>query len=92
MKHKIDALDKENFTYSYKVIEGDIPEKIETISHEIKIEPTAEGGSKVKNVTKYHPKPGAAIKEEDFKAAREEALGVLKVVDAYLVANPDAYA
>ncbi|XP_061369348.1 major allergen Pru ar 1-like [Gastrolobium bilobum] len=93
LKHRIDAIDKENLTYSYAVIEGDaVLEKVESVSHEIKFEPDTKGGCKVKNVSKYHPKAGVEIKEEDFKASREEGSAILKVVDAYLVANPEAYA
>ncbi|XP_045788595.1 major allergen Pru ar 1-like [Trifolium pratense] len=93
VKHRIDAIDKENLIYNYAVIEGDAkPEMLELVSHEIKIEPSKEGGCKIKNVSKYYPKKGFEIKEEDLKDAREEALVILKVVDAYLVANPKAYA
>lgn len=75
------------------MIEGDsVLEKVGSVSHEIKFEPSADGGCKTKNVSKYHAKPGVEIKEEDFKAASEEALALLKVVEAYLVANPEAYA
>jgi len=93
LKHRIDAIDLEKLTYSYAVIEGDAAlEKVDSISHEIKFEATEEGGCKTKNVSKYHPKEGVDVKGEDFKAAREEGLALLKVVDAYLVANPEAYA
>ncbi|TKY72552.1 Major allergen Pru ar 1 [Spatholobus suberectus] len=93
LKHRIDAIDQENLTYSYAVIEGDgALEKVDSISHEIKFEPTEKGGCKTMNVSKYHPKAGVDVKEEDFKVAREEGLALLKVVDAYLVANPEAYA
>ncbi|KAI5446476.1 major allergen Pru ar 1 [Lathyrus oleraceus] len=93
VKHRIDAIDKENLIYNYSVIDGDgKPETVELVSHEVKIEPSKEGGCKIKNVSKYHPKKGVEIKEEDLKAVREEASVVLKVVDAYLVANPEAYA
>lgn len=39
-----------------------------------------------------HPKKGVDIKEGDLKDPREEASIVLKVVDAYLVSNLEAYA
>lgn len=93
MKHRIDAIDKENLTFNYAVIEGHgKPEMLESILYEIKIEPSPEGGCKIKNVIKYHLKQEVEIKEDDFKDAMEEALIVLKIVDAYLLANPEAYA
>ncbi|RDX84738.1 hypothetical protein CR513_34167, partial [Mucuna pruriens] len=85
LKHRIEEIDQENLTYSYAVIEGDgALEKVDSISHEIKFEATENGGCKTKNVSKYHPKAGVDVKEEDFKAAKEEGLALLKalVVDA----------
>ncbi|XP_022864064.1 major allergen Pru ar 1-like, partial [Olea europaea var. sylvestris] len=92
VKHRIDALDKEKMSYSYTLIEGDaLTNILESISYEIKIESTPEGGSKGKNSSTYHTKPGVEIKEEDIKAGKEKAAGVFKAVEAYLLANPDAY-
>ncbi|KAL2506818.1 putative major allergen Pru ar 1 [Abeliophyllum distichum] len=92
VKHKIDALDKENMSYSYTLIEGDaLMNILESISYEIKIEPSSEGGTKGKNISTYNTKPGIEIKEEDIKAGKEKAAGVFKAVEAYLLANPDAY-
>jgi hypothetical protein len=92
VKHRIDGIDKDNLIYKYTVIEGDgKPEKLELVSHEVKIEPSTEGGCKIKNVSKYHPKNRVEIKEDDLKGAKEEASVILKVVDTYLVANPEAY-
>ncbi|KAL2530615.1 Major allergen Pru ar 1 [Forsythia ovata] len=92
VKHKIDALDKENMSYSYTLIEGDaLMNILESISYEIKIESSSEGGTKGKNISTYNTKPGVEIKEEDIKAGKEKAAGVFKAVEAYLLANPDAY-
>ncbi|CAA2962027.1 PR-10 type pathogenesis-related [Olea europaea subsp. europaea] len=92
VKHRIDALDKENMSYSYTLIEGDaLMNILESITYEIKIESAPEGGSKVKNTSTYNTKPGVEIKEENVKAGKEKAAGVFKAVEAYLSANPDAY-
>ena len=91
VKHRIDALDKEKMTYAYTLIEGDtLMDKIESISYEMSVEPSPDGGSIGKNVSKYKAKPGIEIKEEDVKAGKEKASGVFKAVEAYLLANPDA--
>ncbi|GMY27832.1 major allergen Pru ar 1-like [Fagus crenata] len=94
LKHRIDALDEEKLTYSYTSVEGDddLLDKIESISYEIKFEPTPGGGSKGTNVSKYHPKPGVQINEEEIKAGKEKAMAVYKGVEAYLLANLNAYA
>uniref|UniRef100_A0A5B7B3B5 Putative major allergen Pru ar 1 n=1 Tax=Davidia involucrata TaxID=16924 RepID=A0A5B7B3B5_DAVIN len=92
VKHRIDALDKDNMTYAYTLIEGDaLMDKLESISYEIKLESSPDGGCIGKNTSKYHTKPGIEIKEEDIKSGKEKAAGVFKAVEAYLLANPDAY-
>ncbi|KAF7145038.1 hypothetical protein RHSIM_Rhsim04G0229800 [Rhododendron simsii] len=92
VKHKIDALDKEKMTYAYTLIEGDaLMDKLESISYEVKFEPSPDGGCIGKNISTYHTKPGVEIKEEEIKAGKAQASGIFKAVEAYLVANPDAY-
>ncbi|KAA8527411.1 hypothetical protein F0562_034874 [Nyssa sinensis] len=92
VKHRVDGIDKENFTYSYSIIEGDaLMDILESISYEIKIEATADGGSICKNTSKYHTKGDAHITEEQIKSGKEKASGMFKAVEAYLLANPDAY-
>ncbi|KAI6692997.1 hypothetical protein NL676_020707 [Syzygium grande] len=93
VKHRVDALDKEKMTYSYSMVEGgEYADKIESISYEIKMEASPAGGCKGTNLSKYHPKPGVVINEEEIKAGKEKAMAVFKAVEAYLVANPEAYA
>jgi hypothetical protein len=93
LKHRIDALDEEKLTYSYTLIEGDeLLDKIESVSYEIKFESTPDGGSKCTKFSNYHPKPGAQINEEEINADKEKAMAVYRAVEAYLLANPKAYA
>ncbi|XP_058212557.1 major allergen Pru av 1-like [Rhododendron vialii] len=92
VKHKIDALDKEKLTYAYTLIEGDaLMDKLESISYEVKLEPSPNGGCIGKNISTYHTKPGVEIKEEEIKAGKAQASGIFKAVEAYLIANPDTY-
>ncbi|KAL3508136.1 hypothetical protein ACH5RR_033518 [Cinchona calisaya] len=93
VKHRIDALDKENFYYAYTLIEGaGLMDKIESVSYEMKIEGSPEGGSIVKNTRTYHTKPGSEMNEEEIKAGMQKAAGIFKLLEAYLLANPEAYA
>uniref|UniRef100_A0A6N2KPY7 Bet v I/Major latex protein domain-containing protein n=1 Tax=Salix viminalis TaxID=40686 RepID=A0A6N2KPY7_SALVM len=55
-------------------------------------EATPEGGCKGTFVSKYFPKQGAEIKEEEIKEGKEKAAALYKVVEDYLVANPQACA
>ncbi|KAG5555179.1 hypothetical protein RHGRI_012648 [Rhododendron griersonianum] len=89
VKHKIDAVDKENFTYSYSIIEGDALDGFESISYHIKIVPSPDGGSIFKTRSIYCPKGDNKITEEEIKSGKDKASIIFKAVEAYLLANPD---
>ena len=92
MKQKVEALDKENFVYSYSVIEGDaLMNTLEKITYETKLELSADGGSVCKTTSKYYTIGDFELKEEGIKAGKGKALGMFKAVEAYLLENPDAY-
>ena len=92
MKHRIDEIDNANFTYAYTLIEGDaISETLEKIAYEIKLVASPDGGSILKSTSKYHTKGDHEIKEDQIKTGKEKASGLFKAVEAYLLANPDAY-
>uniref|UniRef100_A0A5B6YZ61 Putative major allergen Pru ar 1 n=1 Tax=Davidia involucrata TaxID=16924 RepID=A0A5B6YZ61_DAVIN len=92
VKHRVDGIDKENFTYSYSIIEGDaLMGMLESINYEIKIVASPDGGSICKTSSKYHTKGDAKITEEHIKSGKEKASGMFKAVEAYLLANPNAY-
>jgi len=91
VKQRVDAIDKENLTYSYSVVEGDALHGLfESISYHIKVVPTPEGGSICKNRSIYTTKGDAQVSEEEIKAGKEKASGMFKAIEAYLLANPDA--
>ncbi|KAK6278532.1 hypothetical protein POUND7_018799 [Theobroma cacao] len=92
MKQKVEALDKENFVYSYSVIEGDaLMNMLEKVTYETKLEPSPAGGSVCKTTSKYYTIGDFELKEEGIRAGKEKAMGMFKAVEAYLLANPDAY-
>ncbi|KAD5803243.1 hypothetical protein E3N88_14603 [Mikania micrantha] len=91
-KHKIDEVDEKTFTYKYTLIEGNgISDKIEKVCYDIKFEGSADGGSISKMTTTIYTYGDFEIKEEELKAGKEKVLGLYKVVEAYLIKNPDAY-
>ena len=93
VKNRIDELNEKTYSYKYTVIEGDaLADKLELIVHEVQFEATVEGGSENKMTTKYHTKGDVVIKEEEIKADKEKVLSMYKVVEGYLLQNPDAYA
>ena len=80
LKHKIEGIDKENFTYSYSVIEGDaLMDTLEKISYEIKLMPSPNGRSICKSACKYHTKGDIEIKEDEIKGSKEiKSLGIVQ--------------
>ncbi|KAJ0511363.1 putative Bet v I/Major latex protein [Helianthus annuus] len=91
-KHQIDEVDEKAFTYKYTLIEGNgISDKIEKVSYDIKFEGSPDGGSISKMTTTIYTHGDFEIKEEELKAGKEKVLGPYKVVEAYLLKNPDAY-
>ncbi|KAJ7955170.1 Major allergen d 1 [Quillaja saponaria] len=91
-KEKIEAIDKENFTNLSSITEGDVlNERLEKVTYGKKIIATPDGGSIVKNTSKYFTKGDAGVKEEGVKAGQQRIDGLFKLIEAYLLANPDAY-
>ena len=50
-----------------------------------------DGGSILKNTSTYYTKGDHVITDEQIKVGKEKSIALFKVVEAYLVANPDAY-
>ncbi|KAL0414202.1 UNVERIFIED_CONTAM: Major allergen Pru ar 1 [Sesamum radiatum] len=91
VKHRVDAIDKENLTHSYTIIEGDaLAGVLESITYHVKIVPTEDGGCICKNRSIYHTNGDVEIKEENIKEGKEKAVQMFKAIEAYLQANPDA--
>ncbi|KAF7850820.1 hypothetical protein BT93_L4980 [Corymbia citriodora subsp. variegata] len=87
-KHKIDALDVENFYCKYTLIESDIKfDKIDFIVYEVKFT-LADGGCLCKMSSDYHVMEGAELKEDDIKQGKDRAMGLFKTVEEYLLENP----
>ncbi|XP_010023669.1 pathogenesis-related protein STH-2-like [Eucalyptus grandis] len=93
LKHKIDALDSDNLVCKYTLIEGDVIfDRIESVVYEVKFEASSNGGCICKMSSEYHTKAGVELKQEEIKQGKEKAIGLYKVVEEYLSANPNVYA
>ncbi|KAG8369797.1 hypothetical protein BUALT_Bualt14G0051000 [Buddleja alternifolia] len=91
VKHRFDAIDTENLTHSYSIIEGDaLMGVLESITYHVKIVPTEDGGCICKNRSIYHTKGDVhEITEDKIKEGKEKAMAMFKAIEAYLHANPD---
>ncbi|XP_042054603.1 major allergen Pru ar 1-like [Salvia splendens] len=90
-KHRVEAIDKENLTHTYSIIDGDaLAGVLESITYHIKIVPTEDGGSICKNRSIYNTKGDVEINEEKIKEGKEKAMAMFKAIEAYVQANPDS--
>uniref|UniRef100_A0A5B7CCJ2 Putative major allergen Pru ar 1-like n=1 Tax=Davidia involucrata TaxID=16924 RepID=A0A5B7CCJ2_DAVIN len=93
VKHQIDELNEETCMFNYTLIEGDaLKGNLEKISYEVKFVASPDGGTISKMTSKYYTVGDVVISEEEIKAGKEKAMGMYKVVENYLIQNPDAYA
>ncbi|KAL7618735.1 major allergen Pru ar 1 [Lactuca sativa] len=92
VKHHVDEVDENTLTYKYSLIEGmGISDKVEKVSYDIKFEATPDNGTISKMTTTIYTHGDFELKEEELNAGKEKVLGLYKVVEAYLLENPDAY-
>ncbi|EYU43989.1 hypothetical protein ABFS83_07G010000 [Erythranthe nasuta] len=92
VKHRIDAVDEENYYCKYTLIEGDaLMGKLDHIVYEVKFEAYGYGGCLCKITSEYYTIENVEIKEEDIEQGKDRAIGMYEVVEAYLLAHPHAY-
>ncbi|CAK9160651.1 unnamed protein product [Ilex paraguariensis] len=92
VKYRIDELNEKTYTYNYTLVGGDSMEaKLQKITYEIKFEQASDGGSISRVTSNYYTDGDFVLKEEDIKAGKEKVMAMYKVVEAYLLQNPDAY-
>ncbi|XP_031264471.1 major allergen Pru av 1-like [Pistacia vera] len=88
LKQKVDALDKESFSFSYTIFEGEILDnKFEKICHESKWESSPNGGSIFKSTAKFYTLPGFEGAENFISNEKQRAIALIKAVEAHLQAN-----
>ncbi|GFP83430.1 major allergen pru ar 1 [Phtheirospermum japonicum] len=93
LKHRVDAIDTENCTTKYSLIEGGwLDDKLESIDFDVKFVESGDGGCVIKINGEYHTKGDAILKDDDIKAGKEKAKGFYIAADEYLFANPNVCA
>ncbi|KAK7303741.1 hypothetical protein RJT34_14654 [Clitoria ternatea] len=89
LKHRIDEVDNNNLVCKYTMIEGDpLGDKLESIAYEVKFEVNSDGGCLCKMTSKYNGIGEFEVTEEEIKEGRETSIGIYRVVEAYLMENP----
>ncbi|KAK1294691.1 hypothetical protein QJS10_CPA16g01594 [Acorus calamus] len=67
-------------------------EKYESSNYEMRFEPTTEGGCVCKMVGTFNAYTEEGFTEDDINVGKNGVFGMYKSVEAYLIANPEAYA
>ncbi|GJY52574.1 root allergen protein-like protein [Tanacetum coccineum] len=91
-KHRIDEIDKSNFSYSYTFFEGDnLMGILDSITHHVNIEPSADAGTLFKQRIIYNCKGDDKPSIETLNFERELYEKTYKALEAYAVAHPETY-
>ncbi|XP_071729784.1 root allergen protein-like [Rutidosis leptorrhynchoides] len=91
-KYKIDAIDVSNFSFSVKFFEGDILMDImESITHHVKILPSADAGSVFMQTIVYNCKGNDKPSKEALNFEKEIYEKPYKALEAYAIAHPETY-
>ncbi|KAI3414374.1 Bet_v_1 domain-containing protein [Psidium guajava] len=90
-KHRIDALDADNFRCKYTLIEGDVLSNgLKSVVYEVEFVDDGNGGSICKMSSDYCSERDIKFREEDIEAGKDIAMELYRAVEAYLLANPTA--
>lgn len=86
-------LDNENHIFKYSVIDGGlIGTRLKSYSFEVKIVPEADGKSFGKVAVEYETLDETDLTEEERSKIKGGVFMLMKGVEVFLLANPDAYA
>ncbi|KAM0954467.1 putative Bet v I/Major latex protein [Dioscorea sansibarensis] len=92
IKERLDFVDLEKFESKHSLVEGgELGKKLEAATTEYKFTPSSTGGCAVKMVMTYKLLPGVEVTDEEEKA-KGAVTAIVKAAEAYLIANPNAYA
>ncbi|KAL0286599.1 UNVERIFIED_CONTAM: Major allergen Pru ar 1 [Sesamum calycinum] len=90
-KHRVDAIDTENLTHSYTIVEGDaLAGVLESITYHVKIVPTEMEDASARTGAFTTPRAMLRSVKRKSRGKEEKALQMFKAIEAYLHANADA--
>nr|AAS20971.1 pathogenesis-related protein [Hyacinthus orientalis] len=93
LKERLDLVDHEKFEVKSTVVEGGtLGVHVESVSTHFKLEPTVNGGCIVRVTATYKLLPGVQDDAGEVAKAKVALTKHIKAAEAYLVANPTAYA
>lgn len=91
-KYRQDAVDASNLSQSYTFFEGDrLMGILDSIKADVKIVPSADGGSVYKRTVTYNCKGDEKPSAETLNFEKEVSEKTFKAVEAYFVAHPEEF-
>ncbi|XP_027339034.1 pathogenesis-related protein 10 [Abrus precatorius] len=88
--HRVDAIDEGAFVYNFSIIEGTgLAEPLEKVSYKSQLVDGPNGGTIRKVHVQFFTKGDATLSEEELTANKAKIEGLVKLVEGYLLANPD---
>ncbi|XP_052206886.1 LOW QUALITY PROTEIN: pathogenesis-related protein STH-2-like [Diospyros lotus] len=93
VEHIIDAeLDKEKLVCKYTLTEGGpLGDKLASIAYGVRFEAASNGGCIYKITSEYTATGELQEKEEEIRSGKESAMGIYKVLEAYILGKPHAH-
>lgn len=86
---KVEVIDEASYAFNYSIIGGDaIPETVEKIAVETKLEEGADGGSIGKVTITYFTKTDTPPSDEEINIGEAKRQGLFKAIEAYVLGNP----
>lgn len=93
VKDRVEVMDRENLSVKYCILDGGVlGVKVKSYSVGFCVTSTDEGGCLVKMEIVYESIGESLLPKKDANDLQQGILSMVKAVDDYLVANPDAYA
>ncbi|XP_008795808.2 major pollen allergen Aln g 1-like [Phoenix dactylifera] len=93
VKDRVDVLDNEKHVFKYSVVEGGLlGVRLKSYSFDHKFEAASDGSTVGKVILEYETLDDTDLSEEEKGLLMGAVLGMMKAVEGFLLANPDAYA
>ncbi|GLJ09619.1 hypothetical protein SUGI_0112880 [Cryptomeria japonica] len=92
VKEKVDLIDEANMVYGFSHVEGGVlGTKVASVSYRIKLTPKTWGGSISTTTCNYDSLPGVPYDESKIEEIKANTIGLFRILEGYLIANPTIY-
>ncbi|KAK9139267.1 hypothetical protein Scep_008948 [Stephania cephalantha] len=90
---RVDVMDEKSCSFNYWLVEGGrLGKMYDAGDFELRVTPKSDGGCVLKLNGAYHAYEDVKVTDDDMNVGKLGLTAMYSAVEAYLVANPDAYA